>query len=102
MKDRDNGHPPSKAFRTRKSDIISGLAVCVTIPVASTVWNLRGDIQELVESKNVVSQVRIDKLRADFRQELERERETSREREREIKADIRELRSQILRMRGVK
>lgn len=100
MEKSDEGNKSPREFKTRRSDILSGLTLASLIPIVNFVWNLRNDLQNIVEAernKNT-EQVKITKQYLDDK--IKEGNDNIRDEIRELRADVRELRANILRTYG--
>lgn len=89
----------SKRVRTRRSEIISGLTVVLSIPLITFAWNIYKDIQEFKNRDTSRVEARIQEVREQCRALVEEERERAQEIENDLKLDLRELRTSYLNRR---
>lgn len=90
-----NSTPP-KVYRTRRSEIVSGVAVVISLPVLTFAWSIYKDIQDFKRANNAEFEKRIEAVREECRSATQQERERAKDAETEIRSDLREIRTQLL------
>lgn len=82
--------------RTRKSDIISGVTVVLSVPLLTLAWNIFRDLQSNTKAKDDHLNQRIESVKQYCESTVESERQRAQEQERDLKAELRELRTILL------
>jgi hypothetical protein len=95
--ERDQG---SSKPRTRKAEIVSGLTVVVSVPILALAVSIYRELRESRRADSAAIEQRIRQAESACVIAVAEERDRARDRESELQADIRELRTQILNLRG--
>lgn len=87
-------------FRTRKSEIVSGITVVLSVPILTLAWNIWRDVQKNAHDRSEQHNKQIEAVINKCSTLVDIERSRAQEQERDIKADLREIRTQVLTIRG--
>jgi superfamily II RNA helicase len=91
-----------REYKTRRSDVLSGLTVAGLIPIVMFVWNLRNDLQDIVELERNKNTENIKITKEFLDQRINQSNDDIKDEIRELRTDMRELRATILRIYGGK
>ncbi len=96
--------PETPRVQPRKGERALWTAIPILLTIASGIWSLRGDFNRIGDEATTkavqLCTDRIEQAARELETAINRERERAQERERELQADLRELRSQTLSLRG--
>lgn len=91
-----------RRYTTRRSDVLSGLTVAGLVPIVAFVWNLRNDLQDIVELERNKNSENIKITKEFLDQRIKEGNDNLKDEMRELRTDVRELRATILRVYGGK
>ena len=95
-----NGRPKIKRFSDKVAVVSYGTLLAFGSYLISTTWQLRGDLQEVIDAERAETAAEINEARQFAEATVEKYHKDVKEDLNDLKADVRDLRTQIIKLYG--